>query len=183
MPAETLNILVPMAGRGQRFVQAGEQAGYPHNTDFNGPTQEGVGLYQVTQRAGERFSAAKAYLTPHLNRPNLHVMTGVTVDRVGLMDGVARLVHIVQNGARRTLTARREIILSAGAFQSPAILMRSGIGPAAHLQSLGIAVLRDLPGLAELARQLEAWEYQPIVTVYLQYAADVRLPRPMTGPM
>ena len=133
----------------KRFVEAGIQAGLPHNPDFNGATQEGVGLYQVTQRAGERFSAAKAYLTPHRGRPNLHVMTGVTVDRVGLVQGVAREVHIVQGGARQTLTARREIILSAGAFQSPAILMRSGIGPTAHLQSLGIEVLHDLPGVGE----------------------------------
>jgi len=133
----------------KRFVEAGIQAGLPHNPDFNGATQEGVGLYQVTQRAGERFSAAKAYLTPHRGRPNLHVMTGVTVDRVGLVQGVAREVHIVQGGARQTLTVRREIILSAGAFQSPAILMRSGIGPAAHLQSLGIEVLHDLPGVGE----------------------------------
>ena len=133
----------------KRFVEAGVQAGLMHNPDFNGATQEGVGLYQVTQRAGERCSAAKAYLTPHLNRPNLHVMTGVTVDRVGLVQGVARQVHTVQGGARQTWTARREIILSAGAFQSPAILMRSGIGPAAHLQSLGIEVLHDLPGVGE----------------------------------
>ena len=133
----------------KRFVEAGVQAGLPLTTDFNGPTQEGVGLYQVTQKAGERFSAAKAYLTPNRGRPNLHVMTGVTVDRIGLVDGVARQVHTVQGGKTQTLTARREIILSAGAFQSPAILMRSGIGPAAHLQSLGIEVLRDLPGVGE----------------------------------
>lgn len=133
----------------QRFVEAGVQAGLVHTTDFNGPTQEGVGLYQVTQRGGERFSAAKAYLTPHLGRPNLHVMTGVTVDRMGLVDGVARQVHAWRDGQALTLSARREIILSAGALQSPAILMRSGIGPAAHLQSLGIGVLRDLPGVGE----------------------------------
>ena len=133
----------------KRFVEAGVQAGLPLTTDFNGPTQEGVGLYQVTQRAGERFSAAKAYLTPHLGRPNLHVMTDVTVDRIGLVDGVARQGHTLQGGKAQTLTARREIILSAGAFQSPAILIRSGIGPAAHLQSLGIEVLHDLPGVGE----------------------------------
>jgi choline dehydrogenase-like flavoprotein len=133
----------------KRFVEAGVQAGLAHTTDFNGPTQEGVGLYQVTQRAGERFSAAKAYLTPNLGRPNLHVMTGVTVDRIGLVDGVARQVHTLQGGQAQTLRARREIILSAGAFHSPAILMRSGMGPAAHLQSLGIEVLHDLPGVGE----------------------------------
>jgi len=133
----------------KRFVDAGIQAGLAHTTDFNGPSQEGVGLYQVTQKAGQRFSAAKAYLTPNLGRPNLHVMTGVTVDRIGLVDGVARQVHTLQGGQAQTVIAHREIILSAGAFQSPAILMRSGIGPAAHLQSLGIEVLRDLPGVGE----------------------------------
>lgn len=131
----------------RRFVEAAQQAGLVANIDFNAATQEGAGLYQVTQRGGERCSAAKAYLTPHLQRPNLHVMTGVTVDRVGLVDGVARQVHVLRNGVAQTLTARREIILSAGAFQSPAILMRSGIGPAAHLQDLGIHVLCDLPGV------------------------------------
>ena len=133
----------------KRFVEAGVLAGLLHNPDFNGASQEGVGLYQVTQRAGERFSAAKAYLTPNLSRPNLHVMTGVTVDRIGLVDGVAKQVHTVQGGAAQTLTARREIIVSAGAFQSPAILMRSGIGPAAQLQRLGIEVLCDLPGVGQ----------------------------------
>ncbi len=132
-----------------RFVEAGVQAGLSRTTDFNGPTQEGVGLYQVTQRGGERFSAAKAYLTPHRGRPNLHVMTGVTVDRIGLMHGVARQVDALLGGQTQTLTARREIIVSAGAFQSPAILMRSGIGPAAHLQSLGIEVLHDAPGVGD----------------------------------
>jgi choline dehydrogenase-like flavoprotein len=130
-------------------VQAGIQAGLAHTTDFNGPTQEGVGLYQVTQRAGERFSAAKAYLTPHRGRANLHVMTGLTVDRIGWVDGVARQVHAVQDKQAQVLSARRDIILSAGAFQSPAILMRSGLGPAAHLQSLGIAVRHDLPGVGQ----------------------------------
>jgi choline dehydrogenase-like flavoprotein len=76
-------------------------------------------------------------------------MTGVTVDRIGLVDGVARQVHTLQGRQAQTVTARREIILSAGAFHSPAILMRSGIGPAAHLQSLGINVMRDLPGVGE----------------------------------
>ncbi|MFY8125442.1 MAG: GMC family oxidoreductase, partial [Hydrogenophaga sp.] len=133
----------------KRFVEAGVQAGLTLTTDFNGPTQEGVGLYQVTQKAGERFSAAKAYLTPHRGRPNLHVMTGVTVDRIGLVDGAARRVHALQDRQALTLTARREVMLSAGAFHSPAILMRSGIGPAAHLQSLGIEVLHDLPGVGE----------------------------------
>ena len=131
----------------QRFVEAGVQAGLPHNPDFNGASQEGVGIYQVTHRHGERFSAAKAYLTPHLGRPNLQVLTGVTAERIVLEHGVARQVQIFQDGVRRTLRAEREIIVSGGAFQSPALLMRSGIGPGAHLQAMGIATVCDLPGV------------------------------------
>ena len=133
----------------QRFVQAGVQAGLPRNPDFNGATQEGVGIYQVTHKNGERFSAAKAYLTPNLSRPNLQVMTGVTAEKIVLDNGVARQVQVLHDGARRTLSATREIIVSAGAFQSPALLMRSGMGPGAHLQAMGIATLRDLPGVGE----------------------------------
>ena len=131
----------------QRFVEAGVQAGLPRSDDFNGATQEGVGLYQVTQKNGERHSVAKAYLTPVRSRSNLHVFTDTTVDRIGLQDSHARTVHALRGGQRLTLTARREVVLSAGAFQSPAILMRSGLGPAAHLQTLGIVVQRDLPGV------------------------------------
>jgi choline dehydrogenase-like flavoprotein len=131
----------------RRFVDAGEQTGFVRNEDFNGVSQEGVGLYQVTQRGGERFSAAKAYLTPNLDRPNLHVMTGVTAERIVLEAGVAKAVQVLQGGERRSLSARREIIVSGGAFQSPALLMRSGIGPGAHLQAMGISPLHDLPGV------------------------------------
>lgn len=130
-----------------RFVEAGVQAGLPRTDDFNGPAQEGVGLYQVTQKNGERYSVARAYLTPARMRPNLQVFTHSTVDRIGLHEGRARTVHALQGGQALTLTARREVVLSAGALQSPAILMRSGLGPADHLQAMGIAVRRHLPGV------------------------------------
>ena len=133
----------------QRFVQAGVSAGFAHNPDFNGVTQDGIGLYQVTQKNGERFSAAKAYLTPHRQRPNLTVLTGVTVDKVEWQQRRAVAVHALHGGQRLRWQARREIVLCAGAFQSPAILMRSGLGPGAHLQSLGIAVQLDVPGVGE----------------------------------
>ena len=133
----------------QRFVEAGVQAGFAHNPDFNGAHQEGVGIYQVTHKNGERFSAAKAYLTPNLNRPNLRVMTGVTAQRVLLQGGAAKQVQALHNGQTLNLTARREILISSGAFQSPALLMRSGIGPGAHLQAMGIATQCDLPGVGE----------------------------------
>ncbi|WP_119289988.1 GMC family oxidoreductase [Azohydromonas sediminis] len=131
----------------QRFVEAAQQAGYPLNPDFNGAGQEGFGLYQVTHRDGERCSAAKAYLTPHLGRTNLHVRTGVQALRVVFEGRRAVGVEVREGGQVRTLRARREVLLSAGALQSPQLLMLSGIGPGAALQRHGIAVVHDLPGV------------------------------------
>jgi len=132
---------------GPVFVEAAQQAGYPLNLDFNGARQEGVGLYQVTHKNGERFSAARAYLTPNLGRANLHVVTDAHVTRL-LLDGRRAVgVECRQGGALRQWKARREVLLSAGALQSPQILMLSGIGPGAHLRQHGIAVVLDLPGV------------------------------------
>ncbi|HNU11388.1 MAG TPA: choline dehydrogenase [Rubrivivax sp.] len=131
------------------FVQAGQQAGWPLNPDFNAATQEGVGFYQVTQKNGERWSAARAYLRPALDRPNLQVQSGAHVLRV-LFDGRrATGIEIQQGGARRELEARREVILSAGALQSPQILQLSGVGAGAELQALGIPVVHDLPAVGQ----------------------------------
>jgi choline dehydrogenase-like flavoprotein len=132
---------------GPVFVDAAAQAGYPRNTDFNGPTPEGVGLYQVTQQNGERGSVAKSYLTPNLARRNLTVMTGAHTTRV-LMEGQRAVgVEVRIDGALQQLKARREVLLSAGALQSPQLLMLSGIGPGAQLQKHGIAVVQDAPGV------------------------------------
>jgi choline dehydrogenase-like flavoprotein len=129
------------------FVEAARQAGHPENRDFNGPTQEGVGVYQVTQKAGERCSAARAYLTPHRHRPNLHVITGAHATRVLMQGRRAVGVAYLQGRATRELRARREVLVCGGALLSPQLLMLSGIGPAAHLQQHGIAVVHDLPGV------------------------------------
>ena len=134
---------------GPAFVQAAHQAGLPLNPDFNGASQEGVGLYQVTQQGGERFSAAKAYLTPHLQRPNLRVFTGAHTTRILLEHKVAVGVEFVQDGQIQQLRAAREVLLCAGALQSPQILMLSGIGPHRHLVAKGIATLHDLPGVGQ----------------------------------
>ncbi len=134
---------------GPVFVQAGEQAGHPLNRDFNAERQDGVGLYQVTHKNGERYSAAKAYLTPHLARPNLQVITDARVTRIVMQGRRAVGVELQQGGARRELQARREVLLSAGALQSPQMLMLSGIGAGAHLQQHGIAVVHDLPGVGQ----------------------------------
>ena len=135
----------------QDFVEAGVQAGFARNTDFNGGSQEGVGLYQVTQKNGERWSAAKAYLTPHWGRRNLQVRTGAQVLRIVLTTTEAGLratgVEYVRGGVRHTVHARREVLLSAGALLSPQILMLSGIGPAAHLREVGVQPVHDLPGV------------------------------------
>jgi choline dehydrogenase-like flavoprotein len=129
------------------FVDAGVQAGHAHNPDFNGASQEGVGLYQVTHRNGERFSAAKAYLTPHLARPNLQVITGAHATRILVENRRAVGVEYRQGGAVQQLRCNREVLLSAGALLSPQLLMLSGIGPGAELQRHGIEVLHDLPGV------------------------------------
>ena len=129
------------------FVKAGQQAGYPLNGDFNGERQEGVGMYQVTHKNGERFSAAKGYLTPHLGRPNLKVLTDAHTTRI-LMEGKRAVgVEARVGGQLQQLKARREVLLCAGALQSPQVLLLSGIGPGAQLQQHGIGVVHDLPGV------------------------------------
>ncbi|MDZ4295459.1 MAG: glucose-methanol-choline oxidoreductase [Burkholderiales bacterium RIFCSPHIGHO2_02_FULL_66_10] len=140
------------------FIEAGRQAGHPLNADFNGPEQEGIGAYQVTHKDGERFSAAKAYLTPHLGRSNLKVITNALTTRVltETVDGLVRAqgVEYRPDGGRGTLQTLLlnpggEVLLSAGAFGSPQLLMLSGIGPAAHLAEHGIGVVHALPGVGE----------------------------------
>ena len=129
------------------FVDAAVQAGHARNDDFNGPEQEGVGLYQVTHRNGERYSAAKAYLTPHLSRPNLQVITGAQATRILFEGRRAVGVEYRQGGQQQQVLARREVLLSAGALLSPQLLMLSGVGPADELQRHGIGVLHHLPGV------------------------------------
>ncbi len=132
---------------GSLFVEAARQAGHAANPDFNGERQEGVGFYQVTHRRGERFSAAKAYLTPNLGRPNLKVITQAQTRRVVLEGRRAVGVEMRVGGVATPLRARREVLLAAGALQSPQLLMLSGIGPGEHLRSLGLEVRHDLPGV------------------------------------
>ncbi|MDD2925584.1 choline dehydrogenase [Rhodoferax sp.] len=134
---------------GELFVQAGEQAGYRRNPDFNGAEQEGVGHYQVTHKNGERCSAAKAYLTPNLSRPNLQVFTGAHTTRILLEKKRAVGVEFVHDGHLKQLKCQREVLLCAGAIQSPQLLMLSGIGPHQHLLDNGIATLHHLPGVGQ----------------------------------
>ena len=131
----------------EAYIQACLDLGIPRNDDFNGAVQEGAGYFQLTNRKGFRCSAAVAYLRPARKRANLSIETGALVRRIVLDGRRALAVAYRQNGAERTVAARREIVLAAGAIGSPQILQLSGIGPGAHLQSHGIEVLHDLPGV------------------------------------
>jgi choline dehydrogenase-like flavoprotein len=134
---------------GPVFVEAAVQAGLRANKDFNGAEQEGVGMYQVTHKNGERWSAAKGYVTPNLGRPNLEVVTEAHTTRI-LMEGKRAVgVEYSHGGQLKQLKATREVLLCAGSLQSPQLLMLSGIGPAAELAKHGIAVVHDLPGVGE----------------------------------
>ncbi len=134
---------------GAIFRKAAEQTGYRLNPDFNGAHQEGMGSYQVTHRNGERWSAAKAYLTPNLSRPNLKVFTETLSRRIRFEGKRAVGVEATRAGQARFFAARKEVLLAAGAFGSPQLLKLSGVGPAAELQRLGIDVVQDLPGVGE----------------------------------
>ncbi|HLH88334.1 MAG TPA: GMC family oxidoreductase N-terminal domain-containing protein [Xanthobacteraceae bacterium] len=127
------------------WIDAGKAAGIPHTPDYNGASAEGFGHSQYTIRDGRRSSTATAYLKPARKRRNLVVETGARVTRV-LMRGTRAVgVELVKDTFIEQATAEREVIVAAGAFQSPHLLMLSGIGPAAHLKEMGIAVAADLP--------------------------------------
>ena len=126
-------------------LEAAVQAGYEHIEDLNIDRPEGVSRFQLTQRNGMRWSAADAFLHPAESRPNLEVRSGVFVERIVFDGGRAVGVELVRNGERETVRAEREVIVSGGAYQSPVLLMLSGIGPAADLEFFGIEVRQDLP--------------------------------------
>ena len=127
------------------WVQSAVQYGLAPNSDFNGAEQDGVGFYQVTQRAGRRWSAADAYLRPALGRPNLTVLTDAPATRVLVERGRAVGVRYERRGAVHEARAEGEVIVSGGAVNSPQLLMLSGIGPADHLRGHGIDVVADAP--------------------------------------
>ena len=131
------------------FLQAGQQAGLPFNRDFNGAEQDGVGLYQVTTKNGLRMSAAKAFLRPAMKRHNMSVLTHAHATRL-LLDGRRVTgVEIEQHGQRRPILARREVIIAAGAVNSPQILQLSGIGSPAHLAAIGIETVLACPAVGQ----------------------------------
>lgn len=129
------------------FLDATTQAGHPRNDDFAGPVQDGFGRYDLNQRNGTRLSSARAFLHPALKRANLTTFADTLVHRIVIDRGRATSILIEQDGAMKTLHAAREIIVSAGAINSPQLLMLSGIGPAEHLREMGIEIVHDLPGV------------------------------------
>jgi choline dehydrogenase len=131
----------------EAFVAAARSCGQAANDDFNGPQQDGVGFYQVTQRGGRRWSAADAYLHPAAGRPNLTIATDALATGIEIDGGRATGVRYLRRGVEEVAWAQAEVILAGGAVNSPQLLMLSGIGPADELRDLGIDVTVDSPGV------------------------------------
>ena len=131
------------------FLGAIETFQHQRISDFNTGTQEGFGLYQVTQKNGRRHSTAAAFLKPARDRNNLTIITDAMVSKVRIEKGIAMGISYQHKGQKKFLTATKEVVLSAGAIISPKILLHSGVGPAAELKALGIQTERDLPGVGK----------------------------------
>ncbi len=136
----------------EAFLRGGEQAGFEVTPDHNGRKQEGLHVAQSSIAGGVRQSTSRAFLRPALGRPNLHLLTHATVQRVVVTDGVAAGVEVVERGRRRTIVAGREVVLCAGAINTPKLLLLSGIGPADELAQHGIASVADV---REVGRNLQ----------------------------
>lgn len=159
---------------GEILLSACRQAGYQDNPDFNGVQQEGIGRYQVTQINGERCSAARAFLHPIRQRENLTIITEARVARILIKYQQAQGVEFQHQGQLKTLTANKEVLVSAGAFCSPQLLMLSGIGPEEELTKHKIPVLHHLPGVG---RNLQ--EHVDIITVNASTKANTVALRPV----
>jgi choline dehydrogenase len=144
------------------FVEAGRQAGYPLTADYNGERQEGFGALEATIWQGRRWSAANAYLRPAQRTGRCQVVRARAL-RVEIVDGRATGVVVRRGGRTEVVRATREVVLAASSINSPALLLHSGIGPAAALAAMGIAVVADRPGVGE--------NLQDHLEVYMQYAA------------
>jgi choline dehydrogenase-like flavoprotein len=131
----------------EAFVKAAVETGIPFNPDFNGAAQEGAGSFQTTTRRGRRASSAFCYLRPAKGRKNLSVETSALAQRIVFEGRRARAVEYRQNGHVRTARARKEVLVSSGAYNSPQLLQLSGVGPAELLKQHGIAVVLDAPGV------------------------------------
>jgi len=140
----------------EAFIESAQQAGFPRNDDFNGPTQEGAGYFQLTAKNGRRWSTAVGYLKEARRRPNLKIETNALASRILFEGRRAVGIEYRQGDRTRTVRASREVILAGGAFNSPQLLQLSGVGPAALLRSFGIGVVADRPGVgADLQDHLQ----------------------------
>ncbi len=139
------------------WAEAGEAAGFPVTPDYNSKQQEGFGRGQYTVRDGRRSSSARAFLRPAKGRNNLTIEVGVHAGKLLLQGTRARGVEYIKAGQMTSATAEREVILAAGSFNSPQLLMLSGIGPAEHLQQVGIKPVLDLPVGNNLQDHLGIW--------------------------
>jgi len=133
----------------ESFIKSAVRLGVPETDDFNNLTQEGVGYYQLSTHKGLRCSTAVAYLNPVKQRSNLTILTDSQVMRIIFEGRRAVAIELIRDGKKQTIRANKEIILSAGALQSPQILQLSGIGPAALLREFNIPIIQDLPGVGE----------------------------------
>jgi choline dehydrogenase-like flavoprotein len=131
----------------EAFVKAAVETGIPFNADFNGAAQEGAGFFQTTTRRGRRASSAFSYLRPAKGRGNLHIETSALAQRLVFEGRRVRAVEYLQNGALQVARARKEILVSSGAYNSPQLLQLSGVGPAELLKAHGIDVVLDAPGV------------------------------------
>lgn len=134
------------------WVEAGKSVGLQENTDFNAASQLGLGIYNVTQDRGERFSAYTAYIKPIRNRANLTVLTNAEVLNLSMAAGRVDAVNVRVDGTVKKIGCRGEVVLSAGAIGSPRILLASGIGPSRELAGIGVTPLIDLPGVGKNLR-------------------------------
>ncbi len=134
---------------GDVFIDAAMQVQMPTTKDFNGEIQEGLGTYQVTQKNGERWSAAKGYLTPNLGRPNLHIITQAHASKILTEGKKAVGIAYIKDGKTVEIKAEKEIILAGGAFATPQLMLLSGIGPVDELKKHGIEVVHELPGVGQ----------------------------------
>jgi len=141
------------------YFKGAEEAGLPFTDDFNGPKPEGVGRYRINTRRGLRWSAADAFLRPAMRRPNLQLRTQALVQRVLFDDRRASGIAYTQDGQARTASARRAVVLCAGAIQSPQLLLVSGVGPGAMLQQLGMPVVLDQPQVGQNLQDHLAMSY------------------------
>jgi len=167
------------------FCEAGSQAGYPLNDDFNGASQEGFGRYDFTIRRGKRWSTSWAFLRPALARPNLTVLTGAETMRVTIDRGRAVSLDYLKEGNVHTVQADREIILSAGVVNTPKALLLSGIGPGDELKAAGVLPVHDLPGVGKNLQDhvdcVMSWECRQPVTLYGDLRADKLIPAVAQG--